>query len=121
MNVWVQGVLYGLVALAAAMVLADLVRDQQPGDALAGVLAALELGLVVQAVWGSVQLAGADRDVAALAFLSYLYGVLPVLPVGLLWALAERTRAGTAVLAVAVLTVAAMVARIQTIWAGPGA
>jgi hypothetical protein len=52
---------------------------------------------------------------------SYLVGVALALPVGAFWSLAERSRAGTAVLAVAVFTVIALELRLDTIWSGAGA
>ncbi len=53
--------------------------------------------------------------------MSYLVGIALALPVGAFWSLAERSRAGTAVLAVAVFTVIGLELRLHAIWGGAGA
>ncbi len=44
-----------------------------------------------------------------------------MLPIGAFWSLAERNRAGTAVLLLAILTVVGLELRLHAIWAGAGA
>lgn len=77
----------------------------------------LELLLVAQLVVGIAQLAGTERDVPAGEFLAYQVGALLLLPAGVAWGLAERTRYGPAVLVVACLSLVVMVVRMQAIWA----
>ncbi|WP_114558882.1 hypothetical protein [Desertihabitans aurantiacus] len=84
---------------------------------LLGVLALVELGLVVQAVVGFVL--GAQQQIPnLLTFGVYLVGVLLILPVGTFWALADRSRGGAGVLVVACVTVPAMVLRMHQVYAG---
>lgn len=83
---------------------------------LLGGLAVLEIGLVVQLVVGIVQLVGGDHEVSALTFVGYLLGILVLLPLGAAWALAEPTRAGTAVLVVATLVIPVLIVRLDQIW-----
>jgi hypothetical protein len=78
----------------------------------------LEAGLLVQCVVGIVQLVTGDHDVPAFTFVGYLVGALLILPVGTLWALAEPTRSGTAVLVVATLVVPVLILRLEQVWAG---
>ena len=113
-------------ALATALVIAALVgaawalvlvlANRLPNTVTLGVLALLELGLLVQAVIGIVKLAGTDRDVSAATFVGYLLGSLLILPAAAFWALAERTRWGTSVLIVGCLVVPVMIARMNQIW-----
>ncbi len=63
-------------------------------------------------------LAGTDRDVSGVLFVSYLVGIVLALPIGAFWSLAERTRSGTGVLVVAALTVLALEVRLVDIWGG---
>jgi len=115
--------LWAVVALsvvAMVMVLVHLVRDETAGDPTFVALAVLEVALLVQAVLGCVALAGTDRDVSAATFLGYLLAVPLALPIGAFWSLAERSRAGTAVLLVALLTVLAVEVRLWSVW-GAGA
>jgi hypothetical protein len=103
--------------LLLALVVAVYVALARPVDdpVLLG-LVVIEAGLVAQLVIGIVRLSGTDRDVDAVVFVGYLVGALVVLPVGALWSLAERSRSGTAVLIVALLTVAFLVVRLTQIW-----
>lgn len=103
-----------VVTLVAVAVL--LVRDETAGDPTFVLLAVVELVLLVQLVLGVVRLAATDRDVPGVLFVSYLVGVALVLPIGAFWSLAERSRAGTAVLAAAAFTVIALEVRLWGIW-----
>lgn len=118
MNVWILAVVLALVAVGVVATVVLLVRDETAGDPTFLLLAVLEVALVVQAVVGGVLLSGTDRDVHGITFVSYLVSVLLVLPLGAFWSLAERTRAGTAVLLVALLTVAGLEVRLMSLWSG---
>jgi hypothetical protein len=90
--------------------------DRSPDRVLIALLGVLEVGLVVQAVVGIAQLVGGSDD-PGITFVGYLLAVLVVLPLGLLWSLGERSRGATAVLVVALLTVAFLVVRLVQIHA----
>ena len=110
-----------IVVVAVVVVVLTLVavaRDREPDWWLAGFLAALELALIVQCAVGLVKLATEDRDVSGAVFSAYLVGALLVPPIGFVWAATERTRWGTAVIAVAGLVVVALEFRLDQIWGG---
>jgi hypothetical protein len=86
------------------------------GLGLLGVLALLELGLLVQAVLGFVRMFTADRELAELTYGGYLVGALVVLPLAAFWALAERSRWGPGVLMVGCLTIPVLIVRLGQIW-----
>ena len=109
-----------LCGVTAIVLLVDLVRDRAAQDSHFVLLGLLELALLVQLVWGCVALATTGRDVDGVLFVSYLVGVALAPPIGAFWSLAERSRAGTAVLLVAVLTVAALEVRLDAIWGAGG-
>jgi hypothetical protein len=109
------------ILIVAALVLAlvtgvYVALDRSPDRVLVALLAILELGLVVQAVVGIAQLVGGSGD-PGVTFVGYLLAVLVVLPLGLLWSLGERSRGATAVLIVALVTVAFLVLRLVQIHA----
>lgn len=109
------------VLIVAALVLAlvtgvYVALDRSPDRVLVALLALLEVGLVVQAVIGIVQLIGGSGD-PGITFVGYLLAVLVILPLGVLWSLGERSRGSTAVLIVALLTVAFLVLRLVQIHA----
>lgn len=116
MNAVVLTAVLAPAVVAMVLVVVHLVRDETAGDPTFLLLAVVEVALVVQAVVGCVALAGTDRDVSGVTFVSYLVSVLLVLPIGAFWSLAERSRAGTAVLLVALLTVVALEVRLWSLW-----
>jgi hypothetical protein len=120
-NVWLEVLVYAAAGVALVGTLVLLVRDEVAGDPMFIVLAVVEVLLLLQLVLGSVALAQTSRDVSGTLFVSYLVGTTLALPIGAFWSLAERSRAGTTVLAVAVLTVAALELRLDAIWGGAGA
>jgi hypothetical protein len=109
------------VLIVASLVLAlvtgvYVALDRSPDRVLVVLLALLEAGLVVQAVVGIAQLIGGSGD-PGVTYVGYLLAVLVILPLGLLWSLGERSRGATAVLIVALLTVAFLVLRLVQIHA----
>ena len=121
MTNWLEVLVYVIAGTAAVVAIVHLVRDRPVEDGMYVLLGVAELALVVQLVIGCVMLSNTDRDVSGVLFVSYLIGVTLVLPIGAFWSLAERNRAGTAVLLLAVLTVVGLELRLAAIWAGAGA
>ncbi len=118
---WLTATILALAGVAAVVGIVLLVRDEPAQDRTFVVLGVVEVAVLVQLVVGAVSLSQTDRDVSGVLFVSYLVGNLLVLPIGAFWSLAERTRAGTGVLLVAVVTVIALQLRLETIWDGSGA
>ena len=61
---------------------------------------------------------GDGPEGSAVLFVSYLATVVFVLPLAVWWALSERDRWSSVVVAVAAFTVAAMVLRLWDVWRG---
>jgi hypothetical protein len=120
-NAWLEVLVYVASGVALVGTLFLLVRDEVAGDPMFLVLAVVELLLLLQLVLGSIALGSTSRDVSGVLFVSYLVGIALALPIGAFWSLAERSRAGTTVLAVAALTVVALELRLDSIWGGAGA
>lgn len=118
MTDWLTWLVLGVGAVTLVVVAVALVRDQEPQDRTFALLAGYELVVLAQLVYGCVALGRTDRDVEGVLFVSYLVGNALALPIGAFWSLAERSRWGTGVLGVAVLTVMALQLRLETIWAG---
>jgi hypothetical protein len=116
-NEWVLGLVLALTAAAAVWTVVMVVRDQSPpSDPYFALLGVLALALLGQGIGGCVALAATDRPVEGVTFVAYLFTALLVLPVGAALALVERSRWGTGVLLVALLTVAACEARLWALW-----
>ena len=120
---WLEVLVYATAGIAMVVTVVLLVRDEPAAerDWVFVLLAVAELVLLVQLVVGCVNLATTDRDVSGVLFVSYLVGIALALPIGAFWSLAERTRAGTAVLLLAALTVVGLEMRLDAIWGGAGA
>lgn len=120
----VTGLLYALSLAVGLWVLLKLARNSpvllknRSDRALFWTIAATEAVVLAQAVIGFVMMFTSDRDIHRITFGAYLIGLLLLLPLGTWWSLGDRSRGGTAVLLVAVATLAAMVLRLSQIWAG---
>lgn len=115
-NSWVYGAVLVLCGAAAVLLVVDLVRDRAVQDSHFAALAVIEVVLLVQLVWGCVQLAQTERDVQSGVLVSYLVSTVLVPVVGALVSLTERSRVGTTILLLAVATIAGLEIRIWDLW-----
>ncbi len=111
-----------LVAASVVLVVWGLVsarRGRPPARSMLLSGGAIEVLLLVQAAVAGVSMV-ADRgpEGSSVLFVSYLATVVLVLPAALGWALVERDRWSSAVVAVGALTVATMVIRLWDVWSG---
>ncbi len=109
----VVALLLALWALVLALV------NRPPSVSLLAGGAVLELLLVGFLIGGVAQMVGARHTFPKAEFVGYLLGCVAIPPIGVLWGWGEKSRAGTAVLAVAFLIMPVMVIRVQQVWAGP--
>jgi hypothetical protein len=120
----VTGLLYAMSLVVGVWVLVKLATNKpvllknRSDRALFWTISATEAVVLLQAVIGFVMMFTSDREIHRLTFGAYLIGLLLLLPIGTWWSLGDRSRGGTAVLLVAVVTLAAMVLRLSQIWAG---
>jgi hypothetical protein len=113
------GLLIALALGAAAWAGYYAVRERAIDNPLFYGLATLEVLLLAQLVAGLVALGASDRDVETATFVGYLLTTVLILPVAVVWAVAEKSRWGTAVLVVAGVTIAALVLRSYQVWTAP--
>lgn len=108
-----------LIALAVAAFAGwHVLRDAPFSNPLFYAVALLEIVLVAALIGGSIALSRTDRDVDGVLFVSYLVTVAVIPPAAVLWGIAEKSRWGTGVVAVALVTVAVLAARLHGIWEG---
>ena len=108
------------IALAAGLAVWSLVaavRGVRPSRGQLVCSVVVEGVLLVQALLGVALMLADDRDVDRVTFLGYHLTALTVLPAGVLWGIADRSRWGNGVLAVAAGTEAVLVLRLLQIWA----
>jgi hypothetical protein len=114
-------VAYGIAAAALAVAVFagwHVARDQELGNPLFYAVCVLEILLVALLVGGSIALGATSRDVDGVLFISYLVTMVVVPPAAVLWGIAEKSRWGTGVVVVAMLTIAVLSVRLLGIWKG---
>jgi hypothetical protein len=104
----------------AAWCLYAVIRNQIPREPHVIGAGVVELLLLVMLVVAIVMLIVEGRPDQFGVFIAYLVFALIVIPIGLFWALAEKSRWGTTVLMIAALIVPVLVVRLQQIWEGVG-
>lgn len=116
---WLGNLLLAISFLAAATLLVMSVARRKPSLVSLSVLGVVELALLLQTLVSIVLVSSGERaKTDTVEFFGYLFVAL-MIPVGAgFWALVERNRWSTMVLAVAAGTVGVMVARMQQIWFG---
>lgn len=93
-------------------------RRRAFSDGLFYAVAALELLLVAQLVGGCIALARTTRDVEGVTFVSYLVTVAAIPVAAVLWGVSDKSRWGTGVVSIGMVTVAALCLRLVDIWSG---
>ncbi len=95
-------------------------RNRRATNALLIELGLTELLLIVQFAVAVIAVAAGDRPDETATFISYALTVVLLLPVGVFWSQAERSRSSTLVIAVACLGAAVMTARMLQLWGSVG-
>jgi hypothetical protein len=108
--------LAGAAVLLALWSLEAAVRGVRPSGPQLGALAALEVALLVQAVVAAVAMLAGDHESSRGIVVGYLVASVLLLPAGVLWGIADRSRWGNGVLAIACLAVAVVVLRLMQVW-----
>jgi FtsH-binding integral membrane protein len=102
----------------AAVVLTIMARA--PREYLVIASAVLSAAVVAMALVAVGFLVAGERPDELGTFLGYLLVAVVLLPLGTLWALAERSRWGTGVLAVVCFTLLVVLIRLQDLWSTTG-
>ena len=106
-----------LLAVAVAVHAAwHTLRDAPFSNPLFYSVAVLEVALLGLLVGGSVALGHTDREVDGVLLISYLVTLAVIPPAAVLWGIAEKSRWGTGVVVVAMLTTAVLCVRVEQIW-----
>ena len=117
MTDWLYYTLLVVAGGSAALCLVLAMFGRKPSLVSVGSAALVEVALLVQLLATIVLLAtGATCKGDVVEFFGYVLVAMMVPAGAVVWALAERTKVSTAVLAVSGLTVAVMAARMAQIW-----
>lgn len=109
-----------LSGIYTAVALGATVLDRNPREYVVIASAVLELLVLVQVLIAVVMLIAGDRPAELGTFIGYLVVAVLLVPIGTLWALAERSRWGPAVLAVACFALLVVVIRLNDLWSTVG-
>lgn len=107
-----------LAVVVAAFAAWHTLRRRPFSNSLFYAMAVLEIALVALLVAGCIALASTTRDVDGVLFVSYLVTLVVIPPAAVIWGIAEKSRWGTGVVVVAMLTVAVLCVRVLQIWKG---
>jgi hypothetical protein len=113
----------GLMLIVAAYGIAALVltaMGRAPREYLVIASMVLSALVVVMVVIAAGLLVAGERPDELGTFVGYLVVAVILLPLGTLWALTERSRWGTGVLAVACFTLLVVMVRLQDLWSTTG-
>ncbi len=114
---WFVWVAVAVAVLAGVFCLISGLAGRAPNDYTLGATALVELVLLIQVVISLVAPAAGNLPTGSgLEFWVYLVSALLIPPLAAIWALADRSRWSTVVLAVACLAVAVMLYRMSQIW-----
>lgn len=117
MILWFTLVQVGVASLVAVVAIVAGLIGRPPGDVTVGGLALIEVLLIAQIVSAVVSpLAGNPPSGSGLEYWTYLVSAALLPPVGVVWALLERSRWSTVIMGVAAIAVAIMVWRMHVIW-----
>ncbi len=94
------------------------VTNRQFSNPLFYAIAALEIALIALLIGGTSALAGTSRDVDGVLFVSYLVTIVLISPAAVIWGIAEKSRWGTGVVVIAMLTIGVLCVRLLGIWQG---
>ena len=112
---------YGLCALAllVAAYAGVLTLGGRPfSNGLFYAVAGLEVLLIAQLVGGCIALAQTDREIDGVTFVAYLITVVIVPVVAVLWGVSDKSRWGTGVMVIGMVTVAVLMLRLLDLWDG---
>lgn len=107
-----------LALLAAGFAALHTIRDREFSNPLFYAVATLEVVLIALLIGGSIALGRTDREVDGVLFVSYLVTVVAIPPAAVLWGISEKSRWGTGVVVVAMLSIAVLSVRLLGIWEG---
>lgn len=116
MSVILSYVVIGLSLLVAAYALVLLARDRLVDNPLFYGAAVLAVVLLAQLVGGCVALTQTARDVEGITFVGYLVTAVLAPPVSILWGIADKSRWGTGVVVIGMVTVLALQVRLLALW-----
>ncbi|GLW13035.1 hypothetical protein Misp01_81630 [Microtetraspora sp. NBRC 13810] len=115
------GVAAGVIAGALVLALVSLIvafRNRAMGMVLLIGFAVLEVAVLVQAGLAVAAAVAGEGPSDQVTLYGYLVGTAIIPPAGVVLALAERSRWGSAILAVAGFAIAVMTGRLLQIWQG---
>lgn len=117
---WFAWVLVAASLALALWCLVAAIRKARPSRNQLIAAVVLEAGLLIQGLLGIVLMLRRDEPLDRFTFLGYHLTALVVLIAGVFWGIADRSRWGNGVFAIACATEAVLVLRLMQIW-GAGA
>ena len=114
-------ILIVVLSLASvAFALWHVIRGYQFSNPLFYAVAAVEVALLAAMVVAIVASVRGQMAGEPVLFWSYFVTTLFIAPLAVVWGVGDKSRWGTGVVAIAMVTIAVLVVRLQQIWQGHG-
>lgn len=117
---WLSYVVIGIAVVAAVWGAVTAITRKPPGNLLFYWSFLTELAVVVQSVVGFVAIAGGNGPDETATAIGYLIGILVLMPVGIWWAVVDRSRYSGLVMTIAGAAIAVMSLRLLEMWGAFG-
>ncbi len=120
MTFFVTSVIVALATGAAVFAFWHVIRGYQFSNPLFYAVAVVEGALVVGLI---VAITNSNRglgDAEPVLYWSYFATTLIIAPLAVMWGVGDKSRWGTGVVAIAMVTIAVLVIRLEQIWQGHG-
>ncbi|MFV0461235.1 MAG: hypothetical protein ACK5MT_20980 [Actinomycetales bacterium] len=116
MITWLAGALVVANLVLAAWSLVAAIRAARPSTAQLVTAAVIEVALIIQAVIGVVLMVRRGEAIDGFTFVGYHVTAVAVLVAGAFWGIADRSRWGNGVFAIAAATEVVLILRLVQIW-----
>lgn len=110
----------GIALVAALFSLWHVVRGYQFSNPLFYTVAGLEIALIVVMVIAIVAQVRGYSEGEPILFWSYFATTLLIAPLAVVWGIGDKSRWGTGVVTIAMITISVLVVRLGQIWQGHG-
>lgn len=117
---WLSYVVIGIAVVAAIWGAISSITRRPPGNLQFYWSFLTEVAVIVQSVIGLIAIARGHGPAETATAIGYLIGIVVLMPVGIWWAIVDRSRYSGLVMTVAGVAIAVMSLRLLQIWSVTG-
>lgn len=118
---WLSYLVIGIAIIAAIWGVVAAITRKPPGNLQFYWSFLTELAVIAQSVVGIVAIIGGRGPAETATAIGYLIGIVVLMPVGIWWAVVDRSRYSGLVMTIAGVAIAVMSLRLLQLWSAAGA